>query len=494
MASAAPALAGETPEATGLAGIWLRHLTSFFIPMVTLIFLVTGPHAWYVAALFIFPMMVAQQIDTSGRRERRNRPEALPAWPFDWIVYGLAAMQFWIVAETIRLFSVQGIFSLDMAMVFILVGGCSGFSIITAHELIHRRNPAEQWLGRLLLCTVLYEHFYTEHLRGHHSRVGTMEDPATARFGESYVAFWRRTGPAQFRSAWRLETKRLGDVDMPLRDARNLHNRVLHGLLIEWSAAFAVLAFFGLAPFAAYLLQALVAVRLLEAVNYFEHWGLQRRSRRVQPEDSWDTHSWFTYYGLTGLSRHADHHARPARPYQQLRVWDEAPLLPYGYLGMVDMVMEKNAEFQERASQELARRQLGPFAPEPAPEEAEAPLPPAIEAQQARARLEQAQAEYDGERSPGPIRRSLGKLPPLPRQLLLASALLIAVTLGIQWELAGEMSFPARLLLNTWIAAVFTASIATLRRMQVHLGNGALSWGLALGLLLVIGALTDWVI
>jgi hypothetical protein len=214
----------------------------------------------------------------------------------------------------------------------------------------------------------------------------------------------------------------------------------------------------------------------------------------VQPEDSWDTHSWFTYYGLTGLSRHADHHAWPARPYQQLRVWDEAPVLPYGYLGMVDMVMEKNAEFQERASQELARRRLGPFAPEPAPEEAEAPRPPAIEAQQARARLEQAQAEYDGERSPGPIRRSLGKLPPLPRQLLLASALLIAVTLGIQWELAGEMSFPARLLLNTWIAAVFTASIATLRRMQVHLGNGALSWGLALGLLLVIGALTDWVI
>ncbi len=57
---------------------------------------------------------------------------------------------------------------------------------------------------------------YTEHLRGHHVRVGTPDDPATARFGEAYEPFFRRTVPAQFRSAWRLELTRLGDAEMSL--------------------------------------------------------------------------------------------------------------------------------------------------------------------------------------------------------------------------------------------------------------------------------------
>ena len=502
MAAAAPTLDNDAPHATEVAGIWLRHLTAFYIPTITLVFLVTGPHPWYVGALFMFPMMLAHEIDCSARCERRQRSESLPAWPFDLLVYALAGMQFWIVAETIRLFSVQGIFSVDMLMVFLIVGGCSGFSIITAHELIHRRNRAEQWLGRLLLCSVLYEHFYTEHLRGHHARVGTPDDPATARFGESYAGFWRRTVPAQFRSAWRLEAKRLGDSDMRLLDVRMLHNRVLHGLVLEWGFAVSVFAIFGFSAFFAFVLQALVAVRLLEAVNYFEHWGLQRRTRRVQPVDSWDTHSWFTYYGLTGLSRHADHHAWPARPYQQLRIWDEAPLLPYGYIGMTDLVMGKNAEFQRLACDELARRRLGPFAPAEADgasaNSSLAPLDPKI----ARERLAEVQAERDAKGKPegkpeGALRliaSHLAALPPLLRGGLVGAGLLLALTLGVQWEAAGEMSFAARLLLNAWIAGAFAVSFALLNRIQQTTGKQNVAWAVGLSLLLLLGSVTNFVV
>jgi alkane 1-monooxygenase len=218
------------------------------------------------------------------------------------------------------------------------------------------------WLGRLLMASVLYEHFSTEHVRGHHARVGTAEDPATARFGESYQAFFRRTVPAQFRSAWRLETHRMGDVDMPLFDRRQLHNRVLHGVVFEWSAAFAIWALLGVGAFAFHLLQSLSAVRLLEAVNYFEHWGLVRRGKKPSPVDSWDTDSRFTLYTLVGLSRHADHHAYATRPYQQLRHWEESPKLPSGYFGTVDMVLLRNRKFREQMAAELERRKLGPFA------------------------------------------------------------------------------------------------------------------------------------
>ncbi|RIL03937.1 MAG: fatty acid desaturase [Proteobacteria bacterium] len=351
------AIAGER----GVVTIWLRHLLAFWFPANACLFLATGPHPWYVAWLFVLPLALAHHWDTSGRIERRQPRDDVPAWPFDAIVYALVALQLVNVALLARLFSVQGFWSLDFLLAVLVVGASSGYQIITAHELIHRTPRWEQMLGRLLLCTVLYEHFYTEHIRGHHVRVGTPDDPATARFGESFHRFYFRTVPAQFASAWRLEKKRLGDESMPLLDRRMLRHRVLHGLVVEWGLAFAILAFAGAVAFAAFVLQALFASRLLEIVNYFEHWGLVREGKRVAPIDSWDTHSWFTYYALIGLSRHADHHAWAARPYQKLRVWDEAPILPSGYVGMIPLVVLANRRFQKLATEELRRRRLGPF-------------------------------------------------------------------------------------------------------------------------------------
>ena len=368
MAAADPSLASAaSPEASASAGavdvasLFGRHLLAFWFPGTAFLFLVTGPHAWYVALLFLLPGFVAHWLDTSGRRELRQPPEGLPDWPFDGIVYALAALQLANVALLVRLFAVQDLLSFDFLVGHLVVGASSGYSIITAHELIHRKNVWQQRLGRALLCSVLYEHFYTEHLRGHHLRVATADDPATARYGETFHRFYRRTVPAQFASAWRLEKKRLGDEAMSNFDPRILRSRVLHGLLVEWGAAAAIVAAFGWVSCAAFVLQGFLASRLLEIVNYFEHWGLERRGPRVGPSESWDTHSWFTYWSLIGLSRHADHHTYGSRPFQRLRVVPEAPVLPYGYVGTIALVMIKNREFRRLATAELERRRLGPF-------------------------------------------------------------------------------------------------------------------------------------
>jgi alkane 1-monooxygenase len=209
---------------------------------------------------------------------------------------------------------------------------------------------------------VFYEHFFVEHVRGHHLRIGTDEDPATSRHGETFRQFWRRTVPAQFRSAWRLETKRLGDEDMTWHDPRILRSAVVHGILAEIAVLAGVLALLGPAALVFFLLQAHVAVRLLEAVNYFEHYGLRRQGRKVRPVDSWDSDSWFTLFALVGLSRHADHHAYAARPFQALRTWEESPKLPYGYIVMVLLVVFDNPRARSLLDAELQRRRLGPFA------------------------------------------------------------------------------------------------------------------------------------
>ena len=259
-----------------------------------------------------------------------------------------------------RMFSLQGFQSLDFLLAIAVVGAGSTCSIITAHALSHRKRPWEQWLGRLVMCTVLYEHFYTEHLRGHHARVGYADDPATARFGETFAEFYFRTVPAQFKNAWRLEKRRLGDERMSDLDPRMLGHRCLHGLAVGWGIAFLILATCGLAAFAVFVLQALFASRNLEVVNYFEHWGIERKSARVRPIDSWDTHSWFTYYALIGLSRHADHHAAASRPYQELRVHERVTMLPRRYVAMIPLVVIRNAKFRRLAMRELEARGLRP--------------------------------------------------------------------------------------------------------------------------------------
>lgn len=497
-ASAAP-LETEALAPGEVLRIWLKHLTSFYLPGVSLAFVLTGPHPWWIAIAFMLPMVFAHHVDCAARAERRQPSRSVPAWPFDALVYALTALQLWIVFELVRMFSAgqQGVFSVDMIMAFVLVGGSSGFSIITAHELIHRPRKWEQNLGRLLLSVVMYEHFYTEHLRGHHVRVGTADDPATARFGERFEPFFRRTVPAQFRSAWRLETQRLGDVDMSLFDRRQLENRVLHGLAFEWALAFAVLAAFGVAGFVAFLLQAFMAVRLLEAVNYFEHWGLQRRGKRVAPIDSWDTHGWFTYYGLVGLSRHADHHAYPIRPYQKLRVWEEAPVLPYGYVGTVDLVMANNDEFMRVATEELGRRRLGPFVP------AEGEAPSAMEADEALGQLADATRAEDtragADRPPaGPIAwlRALAAFLSTPARRVGAVLAVAIVSAGlVHWETgAADMAYGARVLLHLWIFASLAGMVFVAHQLKARTDHESFAWSVGMAVLAVLGTASTWLL
>jgi hypothetical protein len=266
-------------------------------------------------------------------------------------------------------------------------------------------------------------------------------------------------------------------------DRRMLHNRIVHGLVLEWGVAFGIFAAFGFAAFAAFVLQAYSAVRLLEAVNYFEHWGLKRASRRVQPVDSWDTHSWFTYYGLTGLSRHADHHAWPARPFQQLRVWDDAPILQYGYVGMVDQVLEKNEEFQEAAAAELARRRLGPFVDESVPNDPASAEAKLLEAQRAE--------RGQGDRS-GRLARAWTALPLWTRRLLFFGTVIVVTAVGVQWESGADSWLsPERLALHAWILAVFAAVIVGRQRLQDRIGNETLAWAASFAVLVAVGWLTN---
>jgi alkane 1-monooxygenase len=367
----------------------LLHLWSFVLPLVNLAFLLTGPHTWWAALAWTGPVWLLVLIDNRSPTDHRQPDPSAPAWVFDLQVYLLTALQIAnhvlvaTMASQILVWPLEhlGTAFANLIAVIVVSGTTAGYSgIVVAHEWIHRRKRHQFFLGRVLLALVLYEHFSTEHIRGHHPRIGTPDDPATARFGEKLRDFVRRTIPAQFKSAWELERVRNQiDANTPWYDRRWLSHRVLQGVVAEVLLLAACFAVFG--PVAAFFffMQARAAVFLLETVNYIEHWGLRREGKTVTRVDSWDTDNWFTLHTLVGLSRHADHHAQASRPYHQLRFFEETPKMPYGYYGTILLAMFRNDRYQELARTELAARKLGPYrvsdpAPPRAPSDAAAPV------------------------------------------------------------------------------------------------------------------------
>lgn len=228
------------------------------------------------------------------------------------------------------------------AMVLSLGILTGGIGITVSHELMHRADKVERVLGDILLASVLYMHFRIEHVRGHHRNVATPEDPATARFGESFYRFLPRVLWHSWVSAWKLEAKRL----------RNRGRSVVHAsnLMIWYTILQAVICLligylFGTTVLGMFLAQAAIAFTILELVDYIEHYGLERREiaagryERVTEAHSWESTARFTNYVLFKLQRHSDHHIHPGKRYQSLLHTPGSPQMPTGYAGMVVLAL-----------------------------------------------------------------------------------------------------------------------------------------------------------
>ena len=223
---------------------------------------------------------------------------------------------------------------------FILsVGTSSGsIGIVIAHELGHHVNKWDRLLSRALLVSVCYMHFYVEHNRGHHSHVATPEDGASARYGENLYAFLPRTLAMSWHHAWQLEQERLAKSGI---GAWSLRNPMLWCVIWPLSLATALGLGFGAAAVGYYFLQAFIAVVLLEAVNYIEHYGLERRlladgsREKVSVAHSWNSSQRLSGYFLFNLTRHSHHHIQAQRHYQALAHEEASPQMPAGYAGML---------------------------------------------------------------------------------------------------------------------------------------------------------------
>ena len=221
------------------------------------------------------------------------------------------------------------------------LGAVLGCGFLTAaagttvgHELVHRtRQPLHLIWGRWLLALTFDASFAIEHVYGHHAKVATFEDPASARRGERVYGFILRSTLGQLRSAWWIERERLVRKQQAVWSG---HNRFLRGWLM--TAAWMGLAY-GLGggrALAFFVAAGLWGKAILEIINFIEHYGLIRLpGTRVEPRHSWNSNAWMSSTILYHLTRHSDHHAEGAKPFWRLRPLPAAPMLPAGYMGML---------------------------------------------------------------------------------------------------------------------------------------------------------------
>ena len=210
---------------------------------------------------------------------------------------------------------------------------------VAAHELTHRTSRKfDMFVGRWMLTFTADTSFAIEHVYGHHVRVCTPDDPATARRGEGFYSFAWRSTIYSYVHAYQLEKARLAKFGKSVWDPRvspfmrgNLQN------LVPAIGAFALAGWTGLAV---WVLIALVGKQMLEFQNYFAHYGLVREpGKPVQPRHSWNSTHWMSTNVLYSLARHSHHHAEADAQYWTLDAMPEAPTLPVGYLTMMPIAM-----------------------------------------------------------------------------------------------------------------------------------------------------------
>lgn len=320
----------------------LRYLATFLIPLgavATFTDHVVSPWLVPIAAFGVIPLLELVLGRNANNLSAEEEHAVLGDPTFDVLLYLIVPIQYGALLLFLDRLRSGGLSPLDLAGHIATMGIlCGVYGINVAHELGHRTKRWERDLARALLLTSLYMHFIIEHNRGHHRRVATPDDPASARYGESVYAFWFRSIVFSWRSAWRIEAERQEKMG---HGAVGPRNEMVQAMAWQVALLILIIWVFGAAACWGFMGAALIGILLLETVNYIEHYGLQRVRHasggygRVQHIHSWNSDHLIGRIMLFELTRHSDHHWKASKKYQALQSLERAPQLPTGYPGMM---------------------------------------------------------------------------------------------------------------------------------------------------------------
>jgi len=307
---------GEKPES------WLPHLTGLVLPLVVISGNLLG--GWLTLSGIVLALGIYPILDVLLGEAKQRGAVPTDGRPFEIILLLGSLLPFFGLATLFYRATLDGSGWTTWAAA-LSTGIGSGQGIIVAHELGHRKpRSARWWLARVLLFSVHYTHFTTEHNHNHHRNTAIHDvDPASAPYRRGLWVQVARTVPLQFISAVRIHQQ---------RGKKGVRNPVLQVFALQIIAVIVVWQLLGLWVTLAWLVAAVFAIFLLEYVNYIRHWGLKREPGERQTHmHSWQTEARLSRWVLLELTIHPAHHMKASAPFWQLRAYDDAPTLPAGY-------------------------------------------------------------------------------------------------------------------------------------------------------------------
>lgn len=302
----------------------------------------TNVGVWiYLPLLFSFGFIPLAELffkpDAKNLSEEEKK-KATAAPFFNLVLYAVVVVQVFFLIYFLMVIQ-ENLSPFDLMGRIIAMGIlCGIFGINVGHELGHRSNRLEQFLGEILLLTSLETHFLPYHNSGHHHNVATPKDPATARKGEIVFLFWFRSQVGSYFQAWKIESDRLHKKG---KSVISLSNKMLVYTFAQTILLTAIYYIFNIQTMFYFLAAAVIGILLLETVNYIEHYGLLRKINengnyeRVQHQHSWNSNHILGRTMLFELSRHSDHHYKASKHYQLLDAMPKSPQMPTGYPGMM---------------------------------------------------------------------------------------------------------------------------------------------------------------
>lgn len=316
----------------------LKYLAAFSIPLTACIGLSLKGYWTYLTPIYSFILIPILELllplDNSNYSDDIKATKKVNRI-FDWLLYLnlpiiysiLIFALFTIATSTLSTYEFIGLV-LTIGMVL----GTNGINV--GHELGHRQQTKERFIGKALLLPALYMHFYIEHNFGHHLHAATKEDPATARYNQNVYAFWFTSTLRQYRNAWKIQLKLLKNNKQSFLSFKN---DMFWSLLIQLSYLFLIFLWLGKLALVFAISSAITGFLLLETVNYIEHYGLLRaktksgRYERVKAIHSWNSNHVVGRIMLYELTRHSDHHYKSSKKYQVLECHEDSPQMPFGY-------------------------------------------------------------------------------------------------------------------------------------------------------------------
>jgi alkane 1-monooxygenase len=298
----------------------------------------------------------AERKSISKKRKKRERATAAVAgkendtghrlilWAFGIIYISLFSASLAMAASVPNL--------LALATLSIGLGFYGSILITVSHELLHSSHSTDRFLSKVLLSLVCNLRWQKAHTLIHHPKVTTLGDPASAYRGQNVYSFIRRSVFESWQILMQMET-----VDKVTKAS---------WVVVPLLLSLFLFATCGLKGLALFLGSSVVAVVMLEIVNYIQHYGLERKMlpsgkyEQVSTKHSWNADWLFTNCHIIDLQLHGDHHLNATVPYYKLKNINKGPQMPAPYPAMILMslvpplwfhVMDRRIdEYQQRTA------------------------------------------------------------------------------------------------------------------------------------------------